>query len=48
MERVGLRNLLLKDSGKLDEKYIIKWAKALSEDAQDFRIYKEVKRLLKL
>lgn len=42
-EKVAIRN-----SGKLDEKYLIKWAQILSDQAEDLRIYKEVKRLLKL
>lgn len=35
-------------SGKLDEKYLLNWAKKLSDEAEDMRIYKEVKRLLTL
>lgn len=35
-------------SGKLDEKYLLNWAKKLSDEAEDMRIYKGVKRLLTL
>jgi hypothetical protein len=32
--------------GKLDKKYLLKWAMKLSEQAEDLRIYNEVKKLL--
>lgn len=41
-------NIAQRHSGKLDEKYLINWAEKLSDEAEDMRIYKEVKRLLKL
>lgn len=35
-------------SGRLDREYLEGWAKKLSDEAEDYRIYKEIKRLLKL
>lgn len=35
-------------SGKLDKKYLLDWAQKLSDEAEDMRIYREVKRLIKL
>jgi predicted nucleotidyltransferase len=35
-------------SGKLDSKYLQSWAMRLSEEAEDMRIYNEIKRLLNL
>ena len=32
--------------GRLDIKYIINWAQKLSDEAQDMRMYNELKRLL--
>lgn len=43
-----VENIAKRFSGKLDEKYLIKWAQKLSDQAEDMRIYREVKRLLKL
>lgn len=40
-EKVATRN-----SGRLDKKYLERWAQALSDQAQDARIYNEVKRLI--
>jgi hypothetical protein len=33
-------------SGKLDAKYLLDWARKLSDEAEDMRIYKEIKQLL--
>ena len=41
-------NIAKRYSGKLDEKYLKRWAQKLSDEAQDMRIYNEVERLLKL
>ncbi|MEW6040931.1 MAG: nucleotidyltransferase [Elusimicrobiota bacterium] len=41
-------NIAKRYSGKLDEKYLIEWAQKLADEAEDLRIYNEVKRLLKL
>jgi len=41
-------NIAQRHSGKLDEKYLMKWAERLSDEAEDIRIYKEVKRLIRL
>ncbi|MCK4248533.1 MAG: nucleotidyltransferase [Candidatus Omnitrophica bacterium] len=32
---------------KLDKKYLLTWAQKLSDEAEDFRIYREIKKLLK-
>jgi len=41
-------NIALRYKGKLDEKYLLSWAQRLSDEAEDLRIYKEIKRLLTL
>ena len=41
-------NIVKRHYGKLDEIYLEKWAMKLSDEAEDMRIYNEVKRLLLL
>ena len=41
-------NIAKRHSIKLDKIYLEKWAMKLSDEAEDMRIYNEVKRLLKL
>lgn len=41
-------NIAIRHSGKLDKKYLLSWAQKLSDEAEDLRIYKEVKRLLRI
>lgn len=43
IEKIGIRY-----SGKLDKKYLTDWARKLSGETEDSRIYNEVKRILKL
>ncbi|MEW6687004.1 MAG: nucleotidyltransferase [Candidatus Edwardsbacteria bacterium] len=43
VEKIAIRH-----KSKLDEKYLLAWAMKLSDESQDLRIYKEVKRLLSL
>jgi len=43
-----VENIAKRNAGKLDEKYILDWAMKLSDEAEDLRIYRRVKRLLKL
>ena len=40
-------NIAIRHKGKLDEKYLLDWAKKLSDEAEDMRIFQEVKKLLK-
>ncbi|OGW08770.1 MAG: hypothetical protein A2W77_07230 [Nitrospinae bacterium RIFCSPLOWO2_12_39_16] len=41
-----IENIAKRYSGKLDKRYLLDWAKKLSDEAEDMRIYREVKRLL--
>ena len=41
-------NIAKRHSGKLDKGYLEKWAMKLSDEAEDIRIYNEVKRLLRV
>jgi len=41
-------DIAIRHSGKLDEKYLLNWAQKLSDESEDMRIYRKVKRLLKL
>lgn len=45
---VDAEKVAIRYKGKLDEKYLLDWAMKLSDEAEDMRIYKEVRRLLKL
>lgn len=47
IDKIDVENIVLRHKGRLDEKYLLDWAMKLSDEAQDVRIYKEVKRLLK-
>jgi len=40
-------NIAKRYQGKLDKKYLLDWAMKLSDQAEDLRIYNEVKRLLR-
>lgn len=40
-------SIAIKNSGKLDRKYLLDWAMRLSDETEDTRIYNEIKRLLK-
>ena len=41
------RSIVLRHKGKLDTKYLKAWAKKLCDEAEDMRIWNELKRLLK-
>lgn len=41
-------NIVIRNKGKLDEEYLMKWSQKLSDEAEDLRIYNEIKRLLNL
>ncbi|MEW6007330.1 MAG: hypothetical protein AB1595_04145 [bacterium] len=43
-----MENIAIRHKGRLDEKYLISWAQTLSDEAEDMRIYNEIKRLLEL
>lgn len=45
---VDAENVAIRHSDKLDKRYLLKWAERLSDEAEDMRIYKEVKRLIRL
>ena len=45
---IDAESIGIKQKGKLDEKYLIEWAQELSDEAEDLRIYNEVRRILKL
>ena len=40
-------NIAQRHKNKLDKRYLLKWAEVLSDEAEDFRIYKTMKKLLK-
>ncbi|MEW6618015.1 MAG: nucleotidyltransferase [bacterium] len=48
MDMMDIENIVIRHSGKLDEKYLLSWAQKLSDEAEDIRIYNEIKRLLNL
>jgi len=41
-------NIAIRHKNELDEEYLLSWAEKLSDEAEDMRIYNEIKRLLKL
>ena len=41
-----IENIAKKFQGKLDKEYLISWAQKLSDEAENLKIYKEVKRVL--
>ena len=43
-----IEKVVMRNRGKLDVKYLESWAQRLSDEAQDMRIYNELKRLLAL
>ncbi|MEW6608452.1 MAG: nucleotidyltransferase [bacterium] len=45
---IDAEGIVIRHKGKLDEKYLISWAQKLSDEAENMRIYNEVKRLLNL
>lgn len=45
---VDAESIAIRQSGKLDKKYLLNWARKLSDEAEDMRIYREVKKLLEL
>jgi hypothetical protein len=47
IDKIDGENIALRHKGKLDEKYLLDWVMKLSDEAQDARIYKDIKRLLK-
>ena len=48
IDLADIENIAKRYSGKLDRKYLETWAQKLSDEAEDLRIYNEIKRLLKL
>lgn len=47
-DKIDAENIALRHKGRVDEKYLLFWAQKLSDEAEDIRIYNEVKRLLEL
>lgn len=41
-------SIAVRNSGKLDQRYLLNWARKLSDETEDARIYREIKRLLKM
>lgn len=46
IDLADIENIAIRYKRKLDEKYLLAWAKKLSEEAEDLRIYNAVKKLL--
>jgi hypothetical protein len=46
IDKFDAENITKRHKGKLDEKYLLEWAMKLSEEAEDLRVYNEVKKLL--
>lgn len=44
---IDAQNIVLRHRGRLDTKYLINWAQKLSDEAQDMRIYNDLRKLLK-
>ena len=45
-DKVDIEKVIIRHKGKLDIKYLENWARKLSDQAQDMRIYNELKKLL--
>jgi len=39
------KNIVIKNKGKLDKKYLIKWAQKISDEMESGRVYNEIKNL---
>ncbi len=48
IDLADVENIAKRYSGKLDKEYLESWAQKLSDEAEDLRIYNEIKRLLRL
>lgn len=45
---IDVENIAVRHKGKLDIKYLTKWAQKLSDEMQDMRIYNTLQKLLKV
>jgi hypothetical protein len=45
-DMLDVEKIVIKHSGKLDRKYLLDWAQKLSDESEDMRIYKKIKKLL--
>jgi len=41
-----IENIAIRHKNKLDKKYLLDWAMKLADEAQDMRIYEDIKKLL--
>ncbi len=48
IDLADIENIAKRYSGKLEVKYLESWGQKLSDEAEDLRIYNEIKRLLRL
>lgn len=46
IDLADIENIAIRHKGKIDKKYLLGWAMKLSDEAQDMRIYEDVKKLL--
>lgn len=46
-DMLDVKNIALRHKGKLDTRYLKTWARKLCDEAEDMRIWNELKRLLK-
>ncbi len=46
IDKIDAENIAIRHKGKLDKKYLLYWAMKLSDEAQDMRIYEDIKKLL--
>jgi len=46
MDKIDIENIVGRHRDKLDKKYLLDWAMKLADEAEDMRIYEEIKKLL--
>lgn len=46
IDLADIENIAIRHKGKLDKKYLLNWAMKLSDEAEDMRIYEDLKKLL--
>jgi len=47
VDKIDAENIVKRHWGKLDKQYLMDWAIKLADEAEDLRIYREVKKLLR-
>jgi hypothetical protein len=46
IDLADIENIAIRHKNKLDKKYLLDWAMKLADEAQDMRIYEDIKKLL--